>query len=95
VYQATEEQNYKPCIDVTFQSIARVFSTKTLAIILTGMGADGCEGCQALKKMGAYVWVQDEESSVVNGMPSAVVEAGAADYVYSIDDIAAYLAQKV
>jgi two-component system chemotaxis response regulator CheB len=95
VYPAKEGQNYKPCIDVTFQSIANVFSTKTLAIILTGMGADGCEGCLALKKMGAYIWAQDEESSVVNGMPSAVIEAGAADYVYSIDDIAAYLAEKV
>lgn len=95
VYPAKEGQNYKPCIDVTFQSIANVFSTKTLGIILTGMGADGCEGCQALKKMGAYIWVQDEESSVVYGMPSAVIEAGAADYVYSIDDIAAYLAEKV
>jgi two-component system chemotaxis response regulator CheB len=95
VYPATEGQNYKPCIDVTFKSIANNISTKTLAIILTGMGADGCEGCLMLKKMGANIWVQDEETSVVNGMPAAVVEAGAADHVYSITDIATYLSEKV
>ena len=95
VTPATEGQNYRPCIDITFKSIAQTLSTKTLAIILTGMGADGCEGCQLLKNKGAHIWVQDASSSVVNGMPASVIEAGAADYVFSIDDIATYLAQKV
>ncbi|WP_455220695.1 protein-glutamate methylesterase/protein-glutamine glutaminase [Kaarinaea lacus] len=95
IYPAVPGQNYKPCVDITFTSIANNVSGRTLAIVLTGMGADGCEGTQVLKKTGAQVWVQDEATSVVNGMPASVIEAGAADYVFSIDDIAKYLAQKV
>jgi two-component system chemotaxis response regulator CheB len=95
VYPAVPGQNYKPCVDITFKSVANNITGKALAIILTGMGADGCEGTQALKKTGAQVWVQDEATSVVNGMPASVIDAGAADYVFSIDDIAKYLAQKV
>jgi len=95
VYPAVPGQNYKPCVDITFKSIASHVNGRTLAIVLTGMGADGCEGAQILKKNGAQVWVQDEATSVVNGMPASVIDAGAADYVYSIDDIAKYLAQKV
>ena len=95
VYPAVEGQNYKPSVDITFTSVANSIQGKTLAIVLTGMGADGCEGTQILKQMGAQIWVQDEESSVVNGMPASVIDAGAADYVFSIDDIAQYLATKV
>ncbi|WP_455207101.1 protein-glutamate methylesterase/protein-glutamine glutaminase [Kaarinaea lacus] len=95
VYPAVPGQNYKPCVDITFKSIANNVPGKALVIVLTGMGADGCEGAQLLKKTGAQVWVQDEATSVVNGMPASVIDAGAADYVYSIDDIAKYLAQKV
>ncbi|MCI0508060.1 MAG: chemotaxis response regulator protein-glutamate methylesterase [Gammaproteobacteria bacterium] len=95
VYPAAVGQNYKPCIDITFKSVANNMPGKSLAIVLTGMGADGCEGAQVLKRMGSQIWVQDEATSVVNGMPSSVIEAGAADYVYPIDEIAKYLAQKV
>lgn len=95
VYSATPGQNYKPCIDITFSSLATTPVGKTLAIILTGMGSDGCNGVLELKNRGSQVWVQDEESSVVYGMPASVVEAGGADYIYSIDEIANYLAQKV
>ncbi|HEY5602707.1 MAG TPA: chemotaxis response regulator protein-glutamate methylesterase [Gammaproteobacteria bacterium] len=95
IYPAIAGQNYRPCIDITFKSVASNVTGKSLAIVLTGMGADGSEGAQVLKKMGAQIWVQDEATSVVNGMPASVIEAGAADYVYSIDDIAKYLAQKV
>lgn len=95
VYPAAQGQNYKPSVDITFTSVANIVQGKNLAIILTGMGADGCEGTQIMKKMGAQVWVQDEASSVVNGMPASVIDAGAADYVFSIDDIARYLAAKV
>ena len=95
VYPAAQGQNYKPSVDITFTSVANIVQGKNLAIILTGMGADGCAGTQTMKKMGAQVWVQDEASSVVNGMPASVIDAGAADYVFSIDDIAKYLAAKV
>lgn len=74
-------QNYKPCVDVTFSAVARVFPGKTLALVLTGMGADGREGARLLKQGGSTVWAQDEKSCVVYGMPAAVAEAGLADQV--------------
>ena len=95
VYPAESGQNYKPCIDLTFASLAKTPIGKTLAIILTGMGSDGCNGVLKLKEKGSQVWVQDEETSVVYGMPAAVVEAGGADYIFSIDEIATFLTEKV
>lgn len=85
--------NYKPCVDVTFASIANGYRNDVLAIVLTGMGADGCEGARRMKAHGAQIWAQDEASCVVYGMPQAVVNAGLADQIMSIDDIARTLAQ--
>lgn len=70
---------YKPSVDLTFASIARNLGGKVLALILTGMGADGREGCKALKAKGAKIWAQDEPTSVVYGMPQAVTNAGLAE----------------
>jgi two-component system chemotaxis response regulator CheB len=85
-------QNYKPCVDVTFSSIARSMPGKALAIILTGMGADGREGARVLKQGGATVWAQDEASCVIYGMPAAVAEAGLADEVLPLNKIGTQLA---
>ncbi|CED72014.1 chemotaxis response regulator protein-glutamate methylesterase [Aliivibrio wodanis] len=71
-----ERMNYKPCVDVTFGSAAKIYGDKVLSMILTGMGADGREGCRMLKAEGATVWSQDEQSCVVYGMPQAVDKAG-------------------
>ncbi len=71
-----ERMNYKPCVDVTFGSAAKIFGDKVLSMILTGMGADGREGARMLKQAGATIWAQDEESCVVYGMPQAVAKAG-------------------
>jgi len=73
------EQIYRPSLDVTFASAARHYGGRVLALVLTGMGADGREGARALKARGATVWAQDEASCVVYGMPMAVFEAGLAD----------------
>lgn len=54
--------NYKPSVDVTFGSLARSFPGKTLGIVLTGMGADGREGCRMMKQSGSIVWSQDEKA---------------------------------
>jgi two-component system chemotaxis response regulator CheB len=78
---------YRPCADTTFESVARIYGVKTLALVLTGMGADGCEGARKLKQLGATVWSQDEASSVIYGMPMAVAEAGLSDRVLSLSDI--------
>ncbi|MGF1762838.1 protein-glutamate methylesterase/protein-glutamine glutaminase [Aliivibrio kagoshimensis] len=71
-----ERMNYKPCVDVTFGSAAKVYKNQVLSMILTGMGADGREGSRMLKSAGATIWAQDEQSCVVYGMPQAVAKAG-------------------
>jgi len=79
--------NYKPCADVTFATISKYNDGNTLTVVLTGMGADGCDGAKMLSSRGATVWAQDEASSVVYGMPQAVKKAGITDKVMSIDVI--------
>jgi two-component system chemotaxis response regulator CheB len=76
VLEGGERMNYKPSVDVTFGSAAKVYGNKVLSMILTGMGADGREGARMLKQAGATIWAQDEESCVVYGMPQAVAKAG-------------------
>src|SRR5690554_4209313 len=88
-----ERLNYKPSVDVTFGSAARALQDKVLAIVLTGMGADGREGARMLKQAGSTVWAQDEASCVIYGMPMAVVKANLADGVYDLDEIARYLTE--
>ncbi len=90
-----ENETYKPSVDVTFSSAARAVQGKMLALILTGMGADGREGARLLKAQGATIWAQDEASCVVAGMPSAVVEAGLADAVLPLSQIAGALTQGI
>jgi len=88
-----ERLNYKPCVDITFGSAAKSFSDKVLAVVLTGMGADGREGARLLKQSGSQVWAQDEASCVIYGMPMAVVKANLADAVYGLDDIGRHLVE--
>ncbi|SDH91410.1 protein-glutamate methylesterase/protein-glutamine glutaminase [Pseudomonas panipatensis] len=88
-----ERLNYKPCVDVTFGSAAKAYGDKVLAVVLTGMGADGREGARMLKQSGSQVWAQDEASCVIYGMPMAIAKAGLADAVYSLDDIGRHLGE--
>ena len=88
-----ERLNYKPCVDNTFGSAAKSFADKVLAVVLTGMGADGREGARLLKQGGSQVWAQDEASCVIYGMPMAIVKASLADAVYSLDDIGKHLVE--
>ena len=90
-----ERLNYKPCVDVTFGSLARSFPGKTLGVILTGMGADGKDGCRMMKQSGSDVWSQDEKSSVIYGMPMAVAKAGLSDEILALDDIGPRLVEGV
>jgi two-component system chemotaxis response regulator CheB len=87
--------NYKPCVDVTFGSLARSFPGKTLGVILTGMGADGKEGCRLMKQSGSLIWSQDEKTSVIYGMPMAVAKAGLSDEVLPLNDIGPRLIEGV
>lgn len=90
-----ERLNYKPSVDVTFGSLARSFPGKTLGVILTGMGADGKEGCRMMKQSGSDIWSQDEKSSVIYGMPMAVAKAGLTDEVLSLDEVGPRLVEGV
>ncbi|AOE86490.1 protein-glutamate methylesterase/protein-glutamine glutaminase [Pseudomonas sp. TCU-HL1] len=88
-----ERLNYKPCVDITFGSAAKAYNDKVLAVVLTGMGADGREGARLLKQGGSQIWAQDEASCVIYGMPMAVVKANLADAVYGLDDIGRHLVE--
>ena len=88
-----ERLNYKPCVDITFGSAAKSYGDKVLAVVLTGMGADGREGARLLKQGGSSIWAQDEASCVIYGMPMAIVKAELADAVYGLDDIGKHLVE--
>lgn len=88
-------QTYKPCVDITFKSVAGIYPKETLAIILTGMGADGREGARALKAGGSVIWAQDEKSSVVYGMPAAVAEAGLTERILDLQEVGPGIAHRV
>lgn len=80
---------YKPSVDLSFASLARIYGGDVLAVILTGMGADGREGARSLKARGATIWAQDEKTCVVYGMPQAVAAAGISSQSMALGDIAA------
>jgi len=69
-------------------SVAELFPGRALGVILTGMGNDGVKGLAALKKSGGRIFAQDEDTCVVYGMPRAVVDAGIADKVLAIEEMA-------
>ncbi len=79
---------YKPCVDVTLNSLIDVFGKTVLPIIMTGMGKDGLEAVKRIKQIGGYAIAQDEESSVVYGMPRAIAENNLADLILPLDKIA-------
>ena len=92
VIEGSPRLQYKPSVDVTFGSAARSLKGQVLALVLTGMGHDGREGCKLLKREGATVWTQDEQSCVVYGMPMSVQTAGLSDMEFSLDNVCAKLA---
>lgn len=90
-----QDQIYKPSVDITLGSAASHVGGEVLAVVLTGMGADGREGARLLKQQGATVWTQNEDSCVVYGMPQAIEKAGMSDQVLPLDEIAPALVREV
>jgi two-component system chemotaxis response regulator CheB len=78
----------KPAVDPLFDSAAEIWGGKNLAVVLTGMGSDGTRGAANLVAAGSTVLAQDEESSVVWGMPGSVANAGLCSAVLPLDRIA-------
>jgi two-component system chemotaxis response regulator CheB len=85
--QSPQLNSCRPAVDALFISVAEVYGGAVIAVILTGMGQDGLRGAEILQAQGASVLAQDEASSVVWGMPGAVVNAGVADRVLPLDQI--------
>ncbi len=77
-----------PAVDVTMESVARSFGHRTLGVILTGMGRDGTNGARLIRQAGGRVMAEHASTCVVWGMPRSVVEAGDADLVVPLPEVA-------
>lgn len=82
---------HKPSVDYLFNSVASVVGKKSVGVILTGMGNDGAQGLLAMRKKGSHTIGQDEESSVVYGMPRVASQVGAVEQVASLSEIPRYI----
>ncbi|UAB73277.1 chemotaxis response regulator protein-glutamate methylesterase [Vibrio sp. SCSIO 43132] len=78
---------HKPSVDVMFDAVAETLGDRAIGVILTGMGQDGAEGMLNMKNAGAFTIAQDEQSSVVWGMPRVAVEVGAVEKVVSLNRV--------
>ncbi len=82
------ENSCRPAVDVLFRSVAATYGAGTLGVVLTGMGQDGAHGCEHIRERQGQVFAQDKATSVVWGMPGAVVDAGVADRVLPLGSVA-------
>jgi two-component system chemotaxis response regulator CheB len=93
--QDLPENSCRPAVDVMFRSISDCYGAAVLAVIMTGMGQDGLRGCELIRERGGQILAQDEKSSVVWGMPGFVAEAGLADQVLPLDQLAPAIVRRV
>lgn len=91
INKAPPENFCRPSVDPMFRSLAKVFGSRVLAVVLTGMGSDGARGGLEVYAAGGTVLAQDEASSVVWGMPGATAQAGICAAVLPLDEIAAFV----
>jgi two-component system chemotaxis response regulator CheB len=90
-YDGEPVNNQKPAADVLFKSAAQVYQNAVISVVLTGMGCDGAEGTRYIKKAGGITIAQDEESSMIYGMPRTAAETGCVDMVLPLDRISSKL----
>jgi len=93
--QDPPENSCRPAVDVLFRSVARAYGPNVLAVVMTGMGSDGTRGAGHIRETGGEVFVQDEASSVVWGMPGAVVNSGCANKICSLAEISQEIVRRV
>jgi two-component system chemotaxis response regulator CheB len=93
--QSPPQNSCRPSVDALFSSIAEAYGGAVIAVILTGMGQDGLRGAEILKAQGASILAQDEASSVVWGMPGAIVNSGLADCVLPLGQIVPEVLRRV
>lgn len=89
--QAEKVNGHRPSVDVMFNSVARRLGSRSVGVILTGLGNDGAQGLLALRQVGADTFGQDAASSVVYGMPRAAFELGAVGRQLPLDKMATQL----
>jgi len=95
LHQREPLNHCRPAVDYLFFSAARIYGASALALVMTGMGADGLDGARAVHERGGVVLAQDEASSAVWGMPGKVTEAGIANATLPLREIAGVLTQRV
>ena len=95
MHQGPPENSCRPAVDVLFRSVAKAYGANSLAVVLTGMGQDGLRGCEDIRGVGGQILAQDEASSVVWGMPGFVAQAGLADKILPLNQIANEITRRV
>jgi two-component system chemotaxis response regulator CheB len=95
LHQEPPENSCRPAADVLLRSVAKVYGSNSLTVILTGMGQDGLRGCQVIREAGGQILAQDEASSVVWGMPGYVARAGLADRILPLSLMADEIVRRV
>ncbi len=95
ISDAIEDYIYRPSVDALMLSVSECFPGRSLGVILTGMGADGVKGMKVMKQGGARIFAQNEETCIVYGMPKAVVDAGIADKILAVEEIAGEMVNSV
>jgi len=85
----------RPAANNLFESVAKSFKTRAIAVVLTGLDSDGATGVQAIKQMGGIVIAQDEATSRAFSMPSAAINTGSVDFVLPLTEIAPTLVSLV
>jgi two-component system chemotaxis response regulator CheB len=93
--QGERRCHVRPSVDVTMESAAEQHGAAVIGVVLTGMGADGTDGAACIKAAGGRVIAEHESTCVVYGMPRSVVEAGLADRVVPLPEVAATLVELV
>jgi len=93
--QDPPQHSCRPAVDMLFRSVTEVYGSGVLGVVMTGMGSDGARGAAHIREAGGEIVVQDEASSVVWGMPRAVVEAGAADKICPLAEISLEVIRRV
>ncbi len=93
--QNPPENSCRPAVDVLFRSVAHIYREQTLALVMTGMGQDGLNGCMCIHEVGGQILVQDEASSTVWGMPGSVVKAGLADKILPLSHLASEIMSRL
>ncbi|MFK7894612.1 MAG: chemotaxis response regulator protein-glutamate methylesterase [Myxococcota bacterium] len=93
--EGPQENHCRPAVDVLFRSVAETFGARSLSLVMTGMGQDGLLGCKVLREKGGQVLAQNEESSVIWGMPGCVSRAGLAEKTLPLSELGREIMERV